>query len=780
MFHGMKRRGLAQAATASLLALMALGSWQVGTGGAAAPAALRIAPSGSTALEGPVGGANTAPVPAMSDTSGPAVVGQSYKNDVSPPLRDIKPNPPNAARTDHGSEDRGELIPLLGHKDVPDAVAQTSFYPGATDAVTPNMPAPLANWNGINSAGGCNGCAPPDTNGDVGPNHYVQTVNSAFQIWNKSGASLYGPANINTIWSGFGGACSTRNDGDPVVLYDQLADRWLISQFTAASPYDECIAISSTGDPTGTWNRYAFQLSTTDFPDYPHLGVWNDGYYMSVNWFTGGQTYAGPRPYVFKRSAMLTGAAATFQTTSAPLGSSVNPMLPSDLDGSALPPAGAPNYFVGFGSSMPIYKFHVDWTTPANTTWTKSATLTAAGFTQLCGSTQNCVPQKGTTQKLDGLADRLMHRLAYRNFGDHEALVVNHAVSSGSVAGVRWYEIRNPGSTASIYQQGTYQPDSTWRWMGSVAQDHNGNMAVGYSASSSAVYPSIRYSGRLTTDALGTLGQGEGTLYAGTGFQSGVNRWGDYSAMTVDPTDDCTFWYTNEYNNSGGWSWSTRIGSFKFAGCSSGPAPTATNTPVAPTNTPVPPPTNTPIPGATNTPTRTPVPPTNTPVPPTNTPAPGGCAEALTNGGYETGAAAPWVQTSSGGYNLVDTTRPHTGSYSAYLGGYNNGTDTIYQTVSIPSNATSASLTYWWYMSTQESGSTPYDYLYARVLNTSGATLATLQTITNASAKGVWTKSTYNLLAYKGQTVRVYFKGTTDSSLITSFFVDDVSLNICH
>ncbi len=754
-----------------LLAGVALFAWQV-KGGQSAPSG--PSPMGNSSVQGEASGVADSSV--APDANGAIVSGQSYKNDVSPALRDIKPIPPEAQprKAEDASEDKGELIPLIGHSDMPDTVVQRQFGSNQNGA-GPLMPSPLVNFAGINSAGGCNGCAPPDTNGDVGPNNFVQSVNSAFQVWNKSGVSLYGPANVNTLWSGFGGPCQTRNDGDPIVLYDSMANRWLISQFTAASPYNECIAISTTGDPTGTYNRYAFQLSTSDFPDYPKLGVWPDGYYMSANWFTGGQTYAGPRPYVFNRAQMLTGAAASFQTTSGPLGSSKSPILPADLDGPTQPPSGAPNYFVGFGSPMSIYKFHVDWNTPSNTTFTNSANLTPAAFTQLCGTTQNCVPQKGTTQKLDGLADRLMQRLAYRNFGGYESMVVTHAVNAGSgVAGVRWYEIRNPGSTATIYQQGTYSPDATYRWMSSAAMDKNGDIAVGYSASSSTLYPSIRYTGRLSTDALGTLPQGEATLLTGTGFQSGVNRWGDYSAMGIDPSDDCTFWYTQEYNNSGAWAWGTQIGSFKFAGCTGGPPPpTATNTPQAgPTNTP----TRTPVSQPTNTPTPRP---TNTPVPqPTNTPPPGTCGEKLTNGGFE-GGRPPWVETSSGGYEIIDTTRPHTGSYSAYLAGYNNGVDTIYQQVTIPSNATSATLTYWWNVSTREACCTPYDYLYARVLNSSGGVLATLQTLNNASPNNVWTKSTFNLLAYKGQTVRIYFKGTNDVSLPTSFFIDDVSLNTC-
>jgi hypothetical protein len=770
MFRGGGSRKRWQVATGIfLIVILAVAGWAIrmapnaplSAGAGTAPGAL--APAGRPAADKggpPVTDGSTTP-------AGTGIeVGTSVQNDVSPPLRDLKPIPPYIGAVE--MEHENPPIPLTGHKDEPDGALQNTF--GPVGSIAPEMPSPLTSWEGINQAGGCGGCAPPDTNGDVGPNHYVQTVNSAFQIWNKSGTSLYGPAQINTIWSGFGGPCQTRNDGDPVVLYDSIANRWLISQFTAASPYNECIAISTTADPTGTWYRYAFQLSTSDFPDYPHLGVWPDGYYMSVNWFTGGSTYGGPRPYVFNRNAMLTGAAATFQTTSAPLGSSVSPILPSDLDGTSLPPSGAPNYFVGFGSPLKVYRFHVDWTTPGNTTWTNSANLTPAGFTQLCTTTRNCVPQSGTTQKLDGIGDRLMHRLAYRNFGTYESLVLNHSVSSGGVAAPRWYEIRNPGSTASIFQQGTYQPDTTYRWMGSIAQDKGGNMALGYSASSSSVFPSIRYTGRLATDATGTMPQGETTLLAGTGFQSGVNRWGDYSAMSVDPSDDCTFWYTQEYNNSGGWAWKTRIGSFKFTQCSGGPVPT---------NTPTRTPTNTPGTGPTTTPTRTPTPapPTNTP---TRTPTPGGgtCGEIISNGGFESGTS-PWVQTSANGYQLIDTTRPHTGAYSVYLGGYNNAVDTIYQQITIPATATSATLSYWWYMTTQES-THPWDYMYVQVLNSSGGLLTTLQTLNDGSTANTWVHPSFSLLAYKGQTIRVYFKMTTDSSLTTSFFVDDVSVNVCQ
>ncbi len=712
------------------------------------------------------------------DKQQPFETGHSDKNDVSRPLREIglgvvpqwiTPREMPEPKGDGGNQ-------AAQRPQVTDPVVQRDFGNGPASALA--APAPGKNFAGLTNR---NGVYPPDTNGDVGPNHFVQWVNSSIQMFDKNGATVYGPTNGNTIWAGFGGPCETTNDGDPIVLYDSMADRWLLAQFTASSPYGECVAISTSPDPTGSYYRYFFQFSTTVFYDYPHLGVWPDGYYMGANRFTA--TFQGPAAVVFDRAKMLQGQAATYQAFN--VGSSYGTLLPSDLDGSRLPPTGQANVFASKGAnSLQFWKFHVNWTTPSSSSFTGPTTVATAAYNALCPSSRSCVKQPSTSVGLDGLGDRLMHRLAYRNFGDHETLVATHnvnAASSGTQAAVRWYEVRNPNGTPSIYQQGTYAPDATNRWLGSVAQDGQGNMALVYSASSSSVYPGIRYAGRLTTDTLGTLGQTEVTLQAGSGSQTGTgSRWGDYAMMTIDPVDDCTFWMTTEYMpTTGTASWATRIGAFKFPSCGGTP-PTPTDTPVpAATNTPVPAATNTPAPGATNTPIPTA---TNTPVPQataTNTPVASTCNEGLTNGGFESGSS-PWVQTSTGGYNLVDTTRPHTGSYSAYLAGYNNATDTIYQQVTIPANATSATLTYWWNMSTQETGATKYDFLYARVLNSSGTTLATLQTMSNADTQNTWKQSSFNLLAYKGQTVRVYFKGTTDSSLTTSFFVDDVSLNICH
>jgi hypothetical protein len=225
------------------------------------------------------------------------------------------------------------------------------------------------------------------------------------------------------------------------------------------------------------------------------------------------------------------------------------------------------------GGHLNLWRFHVDWTTPANTTLTGPIAIPVASFAAACGG-GTCVQQPGVSQKLDSLGDRLMYRLAYRNFGDHKSLVVNHSVKVGTTrknpyTGIRWYEIRNPGGTPEVFQQSTFSPDQTFRWMGSAGMDKQGNLAIGYSASSKTVFPSIRYTGRLATDPLNTL-QAEATILNGLGSQTGFNldRWGDYSGLSIDPVDDCTFWYTTEYlRTNGAWNWSTQIASFKFPGC---------------------------------------------------------------------------------------------------------------------------------------------------------------------------------------------------------------------
>lgn len=491
----------------------------------------------------------------------------------------------------------------------------------------------LLSFEGVNNV---NGVLPPDTQGDVGPNHYVQVVNIAFAIFDKEGNKLYGPANLNTLFNGFGGPCETTNDGDPIALYDETADRWLISQFALPNyprgPFYECIAISQTGDPTGAYHRYEFQINSNKMNDYPKLGVWPDGYYMAVNQFyMPWGIWGGQGVVAFERDKMLSGQPARMvyfdlYGTDSNLGG----MLPADWDGPT-PPAGAPNPFIerddnseGFPQDqLQIWNFHVDWNNTSNSTFTKVQELATAPFDgSMCGGSRNCIPQPGGTN-VDAIADRLMYRLQYRNFGDHQAMVVNHTVDVNGAdrAGIRWYELRSTGGAWSIYQQGTFSPDSTHRWMGSMAMNGRGEIALGYSVSSSSVYPSIRYTGRLPGDPLGQMTLGEGTIINGDGYQGhSSGRWGDYSMMSVDPVDDCTFWYTTEYYMNRGTSnadWQTRIGKLQLSDCGGAPPPTATPTETSP------PPTETPVPTATPTgdpPTATPTP-TNTP-PPTETPTP--------------------------------------------------------------------------------------------------------------------------------------------------------------
>src|SRR5204863_2520570 len=313
--------------------------------------------------------------------------------------------------------------------------------------------------------------------------------------------------------------------GDPVALYDQLANRWLVSEFAGSGvPTEECIAISDTSDATGTWHAWDFHLGTNFF-DYPHLGVWPDGYYMSMNVFnSAGTAFLGPQAFAFDRTKMLAGLAATFVTLGITGGSSEPSFLAADLDGSILPPAGTGDPFVSFPGTG-VYKvrlFHADFVTPANTTFNLVGSPAAAAFTRICPGNRNCVPQLGCTTNLDAISDRLMFRLAYRKFGDgHEAVVGNYTVSSTGVAGLRWFELRGVTTTPVVFQESTYQPDTTWRWMGSAALDQSGNMALGFSASDTTIYPQIRYAGRLASDPINTLGRGEAHMFDGTGCQNG-------------------------------------------------------------------------------------------------------------------------------------------------------------------------------------------------------------------------------------------------------------------
>lgn len=414
--------------------------------------------------------------------------------------------------------------------------------------------------------------APPDTSGAVGATQFVQWVNESFAVFDKATHALTaGPVAGNSLFGPLGGGCAANNDGDPIAQYDKQAGRWVLTQFSVSNPatygYLQCVAVSRTSDATGAYNLYAFRYGSSEFNDYPKLGVRSDAYYATYNIFTNGSTFAGSKLCAFDRAAMLANQAASQQCFQ--LGAAYGGVLPADFDGTIASPTGAPEYFANFGSnSLNYWRMHVDFASPANTTLSAPTVLPLDAFATACNG-GTCIPEpKG---RLDSLGDRLMYRLAYRNFGDHQALVVNHSVKTPNAAsGVRWYELRvNPDGTLGVAQQGTYSPDGVSRWMGSAAMDKFGNLAVGYSASSSSVFPSIRYASRAPADPVGTLGA-ETVLKAGGGSErgSGLTRWGDYSAMSVDPVDDCTLWYTTEYEKTtGAFQWSTWISTIKLPGC---------------------------------------------------------------------------------------------------------------------------------------------------------------------------------------------------------------------
>src|SRR5437763_705947 len=421
-------------------------------------------------------------------------VRSALHHDVSLPLRDL-----------HGA-------PATGHP-YPARPIPVSGSAGETTSSGTSSPAPaLAVTSGLNFAGVGNGdygffpdAAPPDTNLAVGATQVVQWVNESFAVFDKAtGALVAGPTRGNALWAGFGSGCETNNDGDPIVQYDKTAGRWIFTQFSVSTtPYLQCVAVSTTSDATGSYSRYSFSYGNTQFPDYPKLGVWPDAYYISFNIFNNGTTFGGAKVCAFDRNAMLAGAQATQQCFQ--LSTSFGGLLPSDLDGTTAPPAGSPNFFLFFGTNnLNLFKFHVDFATPANSTFTGPTAIPVTAFTPLCNG-GTCVPQSGTTPQLHSLADRLMYRLAYRNFGSHESLVVNHAVVAGSTGGIRWYELQNPNGTVTVAQQSTLAPDSNFRWMRSIAMDKAGDMAMGYSVSSSAKNPSVAFTGRTATDPTNTI-----------------------------------------------------------------------------------------------------------------------------------------------------------------------------------------------------------------------------------------------------------------------------------
>ncbi len=452
------------------------------------------------------------------------------------------------------------------------------------------MPTPLTSFAGINNR---YGAAESSISGDIGydpstgKKYYVQWVNFGMEIWDVTQGSpvvVLGPVAGNLIWRGFGGPCESDNYGNPVVLFDSRAQRWFLAQSAGLSnSYYQCLAVSQTADPAGSWYRYAFNTGAK-FSESPRWGAWTDAYYMASDQTDSGNNWAGGAVYAFNRDELLAGDPEARYVYFDLEGVSGNyqHLLPADLDGIQTPAAGSAAYFAAISNatalgaldSLQLWSFSVDWNHPENATFGSNGQpnmfLPVTDFAPLCPETLNCIPQP-VAQKLAGSGDRLMSRLAYRNFGGYESLVLNHSVDvlsgDGSRAGIRWYELRKSGELWEVYQYNTYAPlDSSQRWLGSIAQDRLGNMALGFNVSSESIYPSIRYVGRLVGDDWGAMAQAETSLFTGSAAQIGNHAWGPVSILNVDPQDDCTFWYSQQYS-LGDLNWGTRIGAFRFDGC---------------------------------------------------------------------------------------------------------------------------------------------------------------------------------------------------------------------
>jgi hypothetical protein len=514
--------------------------------------------------------------------------------DVSRPLRELAKSA--APATFRGlPPERGPTLANVGH--TTDGALQRTLP-------APSIPGTLANFEGLSNQDNFNTFGfrvnPPDPNGEVGPNNYVEMINLVFGVYNKAGTLLLGPVDTGTLWSGFSIPDCTDPSGDPVVLYDQFSDRWILTQFTTAGPeYYNCIAVSTTGDPTGSYYRYAFSTGL-NFPDYPKYGNWTDSYVITTREF-GPTVEYGIGVYALEKNKMLVGDPTARDVSFFIDGNDPDllplvgdGLLPADVDGkqkpktdSAIPLVGTQDDGGGYGATfdaLNIWDLTVKWRSTPLASLALKTQLPTAPFDSIfpCAPTaRDCLPQPGITdpnQYLDILSyrQRPTFRLAFRNFKTYETMVTNQSVEAApGVAGVRWYEIRRTGSTYSLYQQGTFAPgDGVHRWMGSIAMNKKGGMGLGYSVvNGTTVYPGIRYTGRLAGDTLGDMTLGEGTVINGTGVQTTANsRWGDYTDMTVDPVDDCTFWYVNEYYTAAGQAssaagWQTRIASFKLPGC---------------------------------------------------------------------------------------------------------------------------------------------------------------------------------------------------------------------
>ncbi len=466
----------------------------------------------------------------------------------------------------------------------------------------PTMPGPLLTFEGI---GDLCGCQPSDSEGDVGPNHYIEAINVAFRVFDKNGNPLSPVTTYNSLFAPLTGTpCgSGQNDGDPYALYDPIADRWVISDFAfpsfPGSSFWQCIAVSQTSDPvSGGWFLYALQIdpvNPTQLGDYPKFALWNssgspaqNAYFLTVNLFTNFTTFVGVRAFALDRASMLSGGPANaiaFTIPPAGLGDSYSLVAATSRTFGSPPPTGENEFLLAVdspasgGVTLTIVKgwlFHIDFGTPANSTLgiganhSPNAQITVNGFVDAFTTTTDLVPQQGTSVKLDTLGDKIMTPVVYQNLTGTESLWADQTVIENYPNGptaVRWYQFDVTGGNfpATAVQQQSWDnaSDGLWRWMPSIAVDQNGNTVIGYSTSNTTIVPSIRYAGRLATDPPGNLAQGEAIMWPGVGPQTTGSRWGDYTRTEVDPSDGMSFWHINQYAQSG--DWHTRIGKFKFA-----------------------------------------------------------------------------------------------------------------------------------------------------------------------------------------------------------------------
>ena len=479
----------------------------------------------------------------------------------------------------------------------------------------PNMPPPLLTFDGINFVEEGTGHWVPDTNGDVGPNHYVQSVNESFRVFDKNGNPLTDAITFNSLFAPLGGGtpCGNhQNRGDPFLFYDQIADRWVITDFAypfSANSFWECIAVSQTSDPTGAYFLYALQVDPANpnrLGDYPKFGLWPDAYYLTMNEFTDFAIFNGVRVYALDRASMISGGptnAVGFTIGLEGVGDSGS-LVPAGFRTGDPPPAGRDEFLIAVDWTYPGvvltqvhgWLFHVDFVNPANSTLgvgpdhAPNAEIAVEPFIQAWTPPQNLnhVPQKGTADKLDTLGYLIMTPVVYQNRDGTESLWADQTVMLNYPDGptaINWYQFDVTGGNfpATPVQQQSWSNgnDGLWRWMPSIAVDQNGNTAIGYSISSPNMFPSIRYAGRLASDPLNDLGQGEAIMTNGTGSQTHPGgRWGDYSMTTIDPADGITFWHTNEYCvTTSSLNWYTRVGKFQFPVASPTPTPTPRATP---------------------------------------------------------------------------------------------------------------------------------------------------------------------------------------------------------